>query len=502
MKIYRNIQLKISLIVLTVLLGAGIVFSVFFMVTAEKRSMVIARDYLQSIPNVVDMAVTHFLDTGERTEMHKIISQMVNDNNIDSIFLFDFAGDEICVDEHNLAHQEKILRDAISKRFQGFEKIEKIDFKGKELLTYYRPLDMDKSCRSCHEAVPVGGFININLDLTTLNKTVRKNLIMVVSVVLGSGIFLFLILVLVLRKIITAPVNRLLESLNSVIEDNLDTELKIDSRDEFETIAKLFNRMVASQRKAFETVSRMHSSAYYKDRMATVGTLTSSISHEIKNPLNSIMLNAELIKMKKEKADEYADRIMQNADRIKEIIDSTLRFSGYSNFSGQCIDVLKYVSSLEFYLKRTIFSDKRVSFTVLIEDGIKCIFLDEPRLDQLVMNLIKNAYESIPDDNTGAVELIFSQLEEYTCISVSDTGIGILAEQKDQIFNEFHTTKEGSAGIGLNIIEDILQQVDGKLEYESSPSGSVFKAYVPVNDEKCTIEDSGADCTECYKEKE
>jgi len=119
--------------------------------------------------------------------------------------------------------------------------------------------------------------------------------------------------------------------MNEVVHNNLNIKVDIHSKDELESLAKNFNNMVRSLDQANKTIDKMHKSVLHTDRLMTIGKLTASISHEIKNPLNSIIISSDILlehckeKKEDERLKKFLESIIEDAQRIKEIIHQTLK---------------------------------------------------------------------------------------------------------------------------------------------------------------------------------
>jgi signal transduction histidine kinase len=137
------------------------------------------------------------------------------------------------------------------------------------------------------------------------------------------------------------------------------------------------------------------------------------------------------------------------------------------------------------------FSSAKVKTRLERSEGLPRIAGDSDRLQQVMINLLLNAVQAMPDGgaltvDTRAVRRTRPGLEEeqkFVCFSVKDTGIGIPEDIRDKIFDPFYTTKEGrgGTGLGLAVCSGIVKEHDGWIDVEGNePSGTIFRVYLPA----------------------
>ncbi|WP_312184365.1 ATP-binding protein, partial [Pantoea sp. CTOTU46764] len=228
-------------------------------------------------------------------------------------------------------------------------------------------------------------------------------------------------------------------------------------------------------------------------RATTVGQLTSSIAHEINQPLMSIVANAgaSLRWLKREpaqldKASESIEEIINEGQRAGEII------RGLQSLTRN--NVAEYGSARLHLLARDILSLSRLELErrfVALELDIKAqwdeVFCERVQIQQVLLNLVINAIEAMAD-NTGARILRLSSSNpdaNRIRIEVADNGTGLSAEVIGKIFDSFYTTKAEGMGMGLTISNEIIKRHGGVLSAENRPQGgSLFSFTLPLNANK------------------
>ncbi len=214
------------------------------------------------------------------------------------------------------------------------------------------------------------------------------------------------------------------------------------------------------------------------DRLESLGRLSASIAHEIRNPLTGVSLML----------DELHDRLIGNEDdqgAIVRALNEIERLEGLVNellhFATQPQAKLK-TGSVAQVLEDTLFLvDKQcrkagVAVDIDISEGLADFSLDKDKLKQAFLNLITNALEAMPDG--GALTIKACQEDDEVRVVFADTGKGIPNEQLDDIFEPFYTTKGEGAGLGLAITHNIISDHHGRIEVKSQPGeGTTFTLY-------------------------
>ncbi len=234
-------------------------------------------------------------------------------------------------------------------------------------------------------------------------------------------------------------------------------------------------------------------------KMQAIGQLAGGVAHDFNNLLTAISGHCDLLLLRHEASDpDYADliQISQNANRAASLVGQLLAFSRKQNLKPQALDLRDTMADLAHLLNRLI--GERVKLDVTHAPGPQMIRADRRQLEQVIVNLVVNARDAMPDGGRIEVmtrteflaeELCRDQARlmpgEYVVIEVRDTGVGIAPEALQKIFEPFFTTKktgEGT-GLGLSTAYGIVKQTGGFIFVESTVSvGTVFTLYFPASD--------------------
>jgi len=214
------------------------------------------------------------------------------------------------------------------------------------------------------------------------------------------------------------------------------------------------------------------------ERLATVGRFASQIAHEIRNPLNSISLNVEMLEDEvagNEEARGLIRSVIGQLDRLNNIIGDYLRFSRFPKPQlkrGRVETVIKELAN-------SFKPPSRISLRIQLAPGMPEVWLDEGLLRQVLDNLLLNAVDAIKGD--GRIDIETDVLDRFVVIRIRDTGMGIADDIQEKLFEPFFTTKAHGTGLGLATSQQIIFEHNGHLLVESEPGkGATFSVLLPI----------------------
>lgn len=219
------------------------------------------------------------------------------------------------------------------------------------------------------------------------------------------------------------------------------------------------------------------------ERLAELGTLASGMAHEIGTPMNVILGRAELLMRKT--PDETAKRglqtIVTQVERITKIMNQLLSFARKRPVERRPIDLSIVIKDiLEVFQERM--KSLNIQTQININPPVPEVFADPDQMSQVLLNLILNACQAMPDGGTIRIGLQsrFPNLE----LTIADSGDGIPRENVSRLFDPFFTTKpvgEGT-GLGLTVVHGIIQEHEGSITVDSEPGkGATFHIFLPLH---------------------
>ena len=220
-------------------------------------------------------------------------------------------------------------------------------------------------------------------------------------------------------------------------------------------------------------------------KMQAIGELAGGVAHDFNNLLTAITGHCDLLLLRHDQGDQdYADlvQIHQNANRAASLVGQLLAFSRKQTMKPELLDLADTMAELTHLLNRLV--GERVTLELSQDSGLQPIWADRRLLDQVLMNLVVNARDAMPDGGPIRITSRMMRLEHglqrnnahvppgtYVAIEVSDEGIGIPEDRLGRIFEPFFTTKrvgEGT-GLGLSMAYGIMKQSGGYIFCDSVP---------------------------------
>ncbi|MGD8625563.1 MAG: ATP-binding protein [Anaerolineae bacterium] len=237
--------------------------------------------------------------------------------------------------------------------------------------------------------------------------------------------------------------------------------------------------------KLLEQLQETQAQLIQSAKMAAVGALAAGVTHEINNPLTSVMAFAELVLLATDPEDprhEDMEVVVQEAQRAQEISRNLLSFARQSSRKRQAADVNQIVRDTLALVRRQM-EKEDIDIEEVYAPDLPLLDLDVNGMKQVFLNLINNAHHAM---SRGDRLTIRSEcLEDTVVVRVQDTGRGIPAQDLASIFKPFFTTKpaDQGTGLGLSISRGIVQEHGGRIEVESQVGqGSTFRVRLPLDE--------------------
>jgi signal transduction histidine kinase len=216
---------------------------------------------------------------------------------------------------------------------------------------------------------------------------------------------------------------------------------------------------------------RLEGKLHHAERLASLGEMVASVSHEIKNPLGIVRSTAEILnKRLKEQAPSskhLAEIIVTETSRLNDIVRQFLDFARpqVSNFATASINepILQVIEFMQPELAK-----KQIAIEQNLDTTLKPFNIDQNLLYRAFLNLFVNAVQAMPDGGTLSVgSSLAKQRGKNVVVRITDTGIGISEEKLGMIFTPFYTNKNRGTGLGLAIVKNIIDEHNGSIDVES-----------------------------------
>jgi PAS domain S-box-containing protein len=231
-----------------------------------------------------------------------------------------------------------------------------------------------------------------------------------------------------------------------------------------------------------ESVHRIEDEIELSRRLSAIGRLTSGVAHEVKNPINAIVVHLEVLRQKLHQADpatrRHMDVIGTEIKRLDRVVQTLLDFTRPVELRLVETDLRRLVDEVV-----ALASPEAAQHQVRIQretgTGPLPVRVDVDLTKQAILNIVINGVQAMPDG--GNLNIALHREGDDAVIAVRDEGPGIAADVRDKIFNLYFTTKKGGTGIGLAAAYRILQMQHGSVEFESAEgSGAFFYLRLPL----------------------
>jgi signal transduction histidine kinase len=231
-----------------------------------------------------------------------------------------------------------------------------------------------------------------------------------------------------------------------------------------------------------ESRERISTQLQVSERMAQLGRITAGVAHEVKNPLNSMRLWLENLKVSLPEGDDVphqAVRVLDNEiDRLDSVVKRFLDFTRPPEMHQEETD-LKVLLEEILGVERPQTDRAKVKVEARLAADVPPVLVDRQLLKQALMNLILNAVEAMPGG--GLLTVSLQRRAEMADIEIEDTGTGIAPEHRQRIFQLFFTTRPGGSGIGLASAFRTVQLHNGSIDFKSEVGrGTTFRIELPL----------------------
>ncbi|HVP37139.1 MAG TPA: ATP-binding protein [Terriglobales bacterium] len=253
----------------------------------------------------------------------------------------------------------------------------------------------------------------------------------------------------------------------------------------YNIVAWVSGTLVQAERKRKEELKKAQQELIQANKYKVIGELAAGIAHEIRNPLGSIQGSLEILRKDYKAEDskyEFLNILLKEVARLNKVITDFLNYARPALPNLIETDINQMISETVLILSPQA-SKKGVGLKTELDKSLPRIKADPSQLKQAFINLILNSLEAIE----GNGQILISTLQDKNSVRVKfqDTGKGMSEETKGKIFTPFFSTKENGAGLGLGIVERIVQNHKGEIKIESYlGKGTTFTLFFPIKGDK------------------
>ena len=293
----------------------------------------------------------------------------------------------------------------------------------------------------------------------------------------ATVVFIVSVACVLMARRITNPLARLADYAGRVGKGEYAAELEIKGRDEVSSVSSTIKTMV-------EQMLEVQENLVTSERLATLGHVSGSIAHQLRNPLSVIDSSAYYLKRKLKDADEkvqqHLDRIRSSVGNATIIIESLLSLTQMKEPQLEKLDLITITHNAIVTSKVTA----RVQVVCNFPEQKVPVSADEKHLGMVFNNLIKNAVEAVDGEGTLTVT-VRTTADDQAEVSFADTGSGIAPKYLGKVFQPLFSTKASGIGFGLSIAKMVVEKHGGTIAAKSeSGKGATIIIKLPLYGDK------------------
>jgi len=297
----------------------------------------------------------------------------------------------------------------------------------------------------------------------------------------GATLVLLIVLSVLISRHLSRPIVQLTEATGRVAQGDLDYHIDIVRRDEVGQLASSFNQMTASLKEAQDKLVR-------RETLAAIGELSSSVVHEMRNPLSSVKMSLQLIQRQLKDTPKLSEHVrigLEQALRLERMLSELLQYGRPAQLELRR-QPARAVFDEAVTLARQTVGEEGCELEIAVQDGDRPIEADAPKLSSALANLLCNAAQAQPKDKAVHFSLATAELRGRPAVAftVEDLGVGISAENMAELFRPFFSTREKGTGLGLANAKKVVEAHRGTINVHSTVgAGSTFRVILPVEDD-------------------
>jgi two-component system NtrC family sensor kinase len=536
----RTLQLKVGLYLALALTLALLVFTVLVVRHQREQLLREATDRVTQLSEMITRGTRFAMLQNRPDYVHRIIADVGTHPSIDRIRIFSKEGRIIdsthapeigltvdrtaegCVGCHQSAKPlEQISRSDKARIFEAPD--------GSRLLGSMEVIRNGPSCHtaSCHQHradQSVLGVLDIVYSLDDIDRSLRRNVVIIGVLALGFGAFALLAIQFLVRRLVYVPLRDLEAGAKRLAAGNLDEPIPVRSDDEFGQLAGSFNAMTTalgnSQQQLREWARTLEekvekrtrelrvaeAEAARGEKLASVGLLAAGIAHELNNPLTGILTFSHLIRRKMPDGSPEAedlDLVIRETKRCAAIIRRLLDFAREKAPEKKYCDLNQVIEETVRIVERPAHV-RDIEIRMELDRELPQAWVDADLVRQVIMNMLVNAQQAI--EEKGSITIRSRRVTEAAPeagatpvpmaeISIIDTGCGIPEQNLKRIFDPFFTSKAvgQGTGLGLSVSHGIVSAHGGFIKVESQVGeGSTFRVFLPFEPPAGEATDGGA----------
>jgi signal transduction histidine kinase len=477
MKLITKFTLSTSLLTIVIILAVNVVLFVY-----QKRALIeeINQNHIVMTNGLAEVAKESLVLRNDLLLLN-YLKRVQKNKGVLYAMMTDMDGEVIA--HNDVQFLGKSALDSIGKKAreaEGFSTQSYVSSPGEKVYELDQAVYMDSRKM---------GTIRIGLSQDAINSSIEETLAGIRRRLFSIGIMALILGIagsFVLSYSITRPLKKLAQGAVLLGSGKLEHRLEVSGRDEISDLSREFNAMAGK----LEELDQL------KD------DFVSSVSHELRSPLTAINGYADHLQTEysgplNEEQKEFIGIIKKNAARLGKFVDDVLNVAkieaGQIDIEFKPVEMTPVINEIVTLFK-PVADKKGISLEYSVEKGMPQAYADHDKILQVMTNIISNALKFTPENGRIIVAAKNIPSDKFLEVSITDTGIGIPADQLEKVFDRFHQVKgvrekitgEKGTGLGLAIVKGIVESHGGKIwvkspvmELEGEKRGTAFIFTVP-----------------------
>ncbi len=308
-------------------------------------------------------------------------------------------------------------------------------------------------------------------DLNAATRAIQRTILLSAAV---GAVVLVLASQLVARRV-TRPLDRLVSFTRDVASSSRGQRAVVGN-DEIGTLAAAFNAMLDRLETAQDAVVR-------SEKLALAGMLAARVAHDIRNPLSSLKMQAQLLRSRVTGADGHAmiQAVLHDVEQVESVVRGLLELARPGEMNAQPIQLNDIVAEVLAYMEAQLIHSK-IAVSSDLGGPLPLILLDVQRFKQALLNVVTNAIEAMAGGGSLAVSTRSADSASAVVLTVCDDGIGVDPAMLDSVFDPFVSSKRDGVGLGLVNTRSIVESHGGSVHLAPrAPKGTCVTISLPVS---------------------
>ena len=329
--------------------------------------------------------------------------------------------------------------------------------------------------------------INFYYTVEEKRTGIKISFILIYLVIVTLLLFLSITIAIKFSSRFFRSINNLILASSNIGKGNLDTKVpEIKTDIELETLNKNFNLMI-------ERLKSQQEKLLLTERHEAWENVARKLAHEIKNPLTPIQLTIDRLKTKYEKSidanekENFKNYLKTIIKQIKQIENLVNEFSDFARMPKPILQNCNIIEIIENNISLLRELDENISIKLNCKNSKLFLKCDTDQISRVFLNLIKNSIESIQEKSqkngefTKIIDIEIINKNDYITANITDNGTGFPKENIKNIIKPYFTTKPDGSGLGLSIVNKIINDHNGSVKFNSNNNGAKVEITLPKN---------------------